>query len=84
MDDVGEWVTDVLTTFSFLLSLGRLGNHDDDDDGIEILKKLKGLVSKTTTPHVLHTCCYISVRSLHDRVMKFVIPCFVSDRNSRR
>ena len=39
MDDVGEWVTDVLTTFSFLLSLGRLRNHDDDDGGIEILKK---------------------------------------------
>ena len=41
MDDVGEWVTDVLTTFSFLLSLGRLRNHDDDDGGIEILKKIE-------------------------------------------
>ena len=45
MDDVGDRVTDVLTTFSFLLSLGRLGN--DDNDGIEILKKSKGLASKT-------------------------------------
>ena len=41
MDDVGEWVTDVLTTFSFLLSLGRLLNDDDDDGGIEILKKIE-------------------------------------------
>ena len=41
MDDVGEWVTDVLTTFSFPLSLERLRNHDDDDDGIEILKKIE-------------------------------------------
>ena len=39
MDDVGEWVTDVFTTFSFLLSLGRLRNDDDGDDGIEILIK---------------------------------------------
>lgn len=84
MDDVGEWVTDVLTTVSFLLSLGRLRNDDDDDGGIEILKKSKGLVSKTTTPHVLHTRCYISLRSLHDRDMKFLIPCFMSDRNTRR
>ena len=71
MDDVGEWVTDVLTTFSFLLSLGRLRNHDDDDDGIEILKKSKGLVRKTTTVPVRHTCCYISLRSLHDRDIRF-------------
>ena len=41
MDDVGEWVTDVLTTFSFLLSLGRLRNDVDDDGGIEILKKIE-------------------------------------------
>ena len=26
---------------------------------------------KTTTLHVRHTCCYISLRSLHDREMKF-------------
>ena len=26
---------------------------------------------KTTTLHVRHTCCYISLRSLHDRDMKF-------------
>ena len=69
MDDVGEWVTDVLTTFSFLLSLGRLLNDVDDDGGVEILKKWKGLVSKTTTLHVRHT---------------FLIPRFLSDRNTRR
>ena len=40
MDDVGDRVTDVLTTFSFLLSLGRLRN-DDDEIGIEILKKIE-------------------------------------------
>ena len=40
MDDVGEWVADVFTTVSFLLSLGRLRNDDDDDDQ-EILKKVE-------------------------------------------
>ena len=69
MDDVGEWVTDVLTTFSFLLSLGRLLNDVDDDGGVEIIKKWKGLVGKTTTLLVRHT---------------FLIPRFLSDRNTRR
>lgn len=46
MDDVGEWVTDVLTTFSFLLSLGRLLNDVDDDGGIEILKKIERFSEK--------------------------------------
>ena len=44
--------------------LGTLRSNDADDN--EIVKKTKGLVSKTTTAHVHHTVLYISYLFLHD------------------
>ena len=48
--------------------LGRFSN--DHSDGNENVKKVIGLLSKTTTLHVQHTFLYISLPSLHDCDMK--------------
>ena len=39
--------------------------RNDDGDGSENVKKVIGLISKTTTLHVHHAFLYISLPSLH-------------------
>ena len=50
-------------------SIGSFNN--DDGDGDEDVKKVTGLISKTTTPCVHYTLWYISLPSLHDYDVKF-------------
>ena len=48
--------------------LGSFSN--DDGDGNEDVKKVIGLLRKTTTLHVHHAFLYISLPSLHDYDVK--------------
>ena len=43
-----------------------------------------GLLSKTTTLHVNHAFLYISLLSLHDYDVKYLISRFTEDVNKRR
>ena len=47
------------------LHLGSESNDDSNGDANENGKKAIGLISKTTTLHVHHTCLYITLPSLH-------------------
>ena len=44
---------------------------NDDGDGNDNVKKVIGLITKTTTLHVHYTFGYISLPSLHDQDVKF-------------
>ena len=48
--------------------MGTLRSNDADDN--EHVKKIIGLISKTTTSHVHHTFLYISFPFLHDYDVK--------------
>ena len=50
------------------MSVGSFSN--DDGDGNENVKKVIGLLSKTTSLHVHHTFLYISLPLLHDYKVK--------------
>ena len=49
-------------------TIGTLRNHDDDGNGN--VKKIIGLMSRTTTLHVHHSFLYISLPSLHNYDVK--------------
>ena len=61
-----------------------LSFSNDDGEGNENAKKAIGLLSKTTTLHVNHTFLYISLLSLHDYDVKYLISRFTGDVNKRR
>ena len=62
------------------MSVGSFSN--EDGDGNENVKKVIGLLSKTTTLHVHHPFLYISLPLLHDYDMKMPSFTFYGERLS--